>query len=172
MPTLSPTLLQPTPLCWNGQPQVRFGGHLGCAQPILISLHPGHWKGPQDHRVSTDAGILKTVVSCSAHVSLPWCERISMCAGGQTSCCSAVNHSGCLKCSLRRSLIQSLSAGSTFSLIPGLDKLGVDGCLWGRHESRRRGAERRQHLTENSDALLCSGRNPGVFPVSPQCCCC
>lgn len=125
----------------------------------------------RSHLVCTGTGILNTVISCSARVSLPWSERITMYPECQTSRCSTVNPSGCLKCSLRRSLIQSLSAGSTFPLIPGLGTLGLDGCLAEMHEMRGRGAKTRQHLTENPDALSCSGRNKCVFPVTSQCYC-
>lgn len=117
----------------------------------LCAAHPGftaswtlkgHTGSPREYRHRDFKGCCLLLSLCS----LLWCKRIRMCAECQTSCCSAVNHSGCFKCSLRRSPIQALSAGSTFPLTPGLDKLGLDGCLWARHESRGRGATRRQHL--------------------------
>lgn len=128
-------------------------------------------KSTQSHLVCTGTGILKTVISWSAPASLPWSERINMYPECQTSCCSTVNPSGCLKCSLRRSLIQPLSAGSTFPLTAELGKLGFDGCLGEMHERRGRGAKMRQHLTENPDALIFWGSSQGVFPVTSQCCC-
>lgn len=84
----------------------------------------------------------------------------------QTSGCSTVNPTECIKCSLRRSLIQTLSAGSTFPLIPGFGKLGLHGCLGDMHERRGRGAKTRQHLTENPDPLICSSSSQVVFLIT------
>lgn len=89
----------------------------------------------------------------------------------QTSCCSTVNASGCLKYSLRRSLIQSLSAGRKL-LIPGLGKMALSRCLGEMHERRDRGVKMQQHPINHSDTLIFPGSSKDIFLVATQSCCC
>lgn len=135
--------------------------------PSLLSQHPGRWKGTQhhqEHRHRHCKGCCLLLSLCS----LPWCERISMCAECQSSRCSAVSHPGCSECSLRGSLMQpcQLAARSLWHL--GLTSWSSVGVY--QAGMKAGGEVLKEDSTSQFSHALSSGRSQGVFPATPQCC--